>query len=145
MSEHQAQIRWHKDGEFSHEGFNRKHQIAFENNEAVTAGGANNDFGTDPEQLLAGALASCHMQTFLAVAAKKRLVVESYEDVATATVQTREDGKMWVAKIKLTPKATFAGEKIPDAETVRAMHEKAHAHCFVANSLSGEALVSPRF
>lgn len=145
MSEHKAHIHWQKDGEFSHEGFNRKHQIAFENQIAVIAGGANNDFGTDPEQLLAGALASCHMQTFLAVAAKKRLVVASYEDVAIATAQAREDGKMWVAKIELNPKVSFAGEKIPDEETVRAMHDKAHAHCFVANSLSSEVLVTPRF
>lgn len=145
MSEHSIDIRWQVQGDFTPSEFSREHQIQFQPQVSVAAGGANNDFGTDPEQLLAAALASCHMQTFLMLAAKKRLQVESYQDQAVAVAEPREDGKMWVSHIQLTPLAKFFGDKQPDEATVQAMHEKAHQHCFIANSIKSEITVNPRF
>src|SRR5690554_7293640 len=78
------------------------------------------------------------MQTFLMLAAKKRLQVESYQDQVVAVAEPREDGKMWVSHIQLTPLAKFVGDKQPDEATVQAMHEKAHQHCFIANSIKSE-------
>jgi len=145
MSEHIVHVTWEKQGEFSHEGFERRHDIAFKADVKIAAGGAGNDFGADPEQMLAAAMSSCHMQTFLALAAKKRLQVESYSDTASAEIAQREDGKFWVSVIRLTPKAVFSGDKIPDEEAVKAMHEKSHDHCFIANSASSEVIVDPQF
>lgn len=145
MSEHIIHTRWVKQGEFSHEGYERRHELAFKADVILPAGGAGNDFGADPEQMLAAAMSSCHMQTFLALAAKKRLVVESYDDTATAEIEQREDGKFWVPVITLKPKAVFSGDKQPDEEAVRAMHEKAHQHCFIANSVTSNVVVEPRF
>lgn len=145
MSEHSISINWTVQGEFTPQGFSREHNIEFQPQVSVVAGGANNEFGADPEQMLAGALASCHMQTFLMLAAKKRLQVESYEDTVVAEAVQREDGKFWVNQIRLTPKAKFVGEKQPDEATVLAMHEKAHQHCFIANSIKSEIIVKPRF
>ena len=145
MSEHSINISWKAQGEFGPQGFSREHHIQFQPDLSLVAGGANNNFGSDPEQLLAGALASCHMQTFLALAAKKRLQVASYEDTVVAEAVQREDGKFWVNRIRLAPQAKFSGDKQPDEATVRAMHDKAHEHCFIANSIKSEIIVEPRF
>ena len=145
MSEHIIHVNWARAGEFSHEGFERRHDIEFKPQLSIPAGGAGNDFGADPEQMLVAAMASCHMQSFLALAAKKRLQVESYRDTASAEIAQREDGKFWVSVIRLAPKAVFTGEKIPDEAAIKAMHEKAHDHCFIANSTSSEVIVEPQF
>lgn len=145
MSEHRIDIRWQQQGEFSHEGFERRHELQFLPGVTLPAGGAGNPYGADPEQMLAAAMASCHMQTFLALAAKKRLVVASYEDTAVAELGQREDGKFWIPVIRLSPKAVFSGDKQPDEEAVLAMHEKAHQHCFIANSTVSDVVVNPRF
>ena len=145
MSEHRIDIRWEKQGEFSHEGFERRHSIQFLPQVSLAAGGAGNDFGADPEQMLAAAMASCHMQTFLALAAKKRLQVLSYDDSAVAEMEQRDDGKFWVARIRLNPKVVFSGDKQPDEAAVIAMHDKAHQHCFIANSTTSDVQVNPLF
>src|SRR3990167_1555254 len=144
MAQHTIGIHWHKQGEFSHEGFERRHDIQFGPALSLPAGGAHNDFGADPEQLLAAALGSCYMQTFLALAAKKRLVVASYEDSVSAETAQRDDGKTWISVIRLSPKVVFSGDKQPDATTLQSMHDKAHQHCFVANSVLSEVVVTPR-
>jgi organic hydroperoxide reductase OsmC/OhrA len=134
--EHSIDLLWQRQGEFSHQGFERRHQLQFQPQVGLPAGGAGNDFGADPEQMLAAAMASCHMQTFLALAAKKRLQVELYQDRAVATLAQRDDGKFCVDRIRLTPQVQFVGDSQPDADAIRAMHEKAHQHCFIANSVS---------
>lgn len=141
MSRHIAKVRWLKQGEFSHEGFERRHEVRYQDDVSLAAGGANNEFGADPEQMLASAMASCHMLTFLSLAAKKRLQVASYADDAEAILGQREDGKFWVERIVLTPKVEFCGDKIPDADAIAAMHVKAHAHCFIANSVTADMVV----
>ena len=144
MSSHIAKVRWLKEGEFSHQGFERRHEVRYQDDVSLTAGGANNGFGADPEQMLASAMASCHMLTFLALASKKRLQVASYADDAEAVLGKRDDGRFWIEKIILNPKVEFCGDKIPDAATIDAMHEKAHAHCFIANSVAADMVVEVR-
>ena len=145
LSEHRIALNWQREGVFSHEGFERRHEIRYQDQLAVPAGGANNDYGTDPEQLLAAAMSSCHMLTFLSLAAKKRLQVVSYTDEAIAELERREDGKFRVAKIRLYPKVVFEGDNVPDADAVDKMHHKAHEHCFIANSVSCDVEVTPQF
>lgn len=145
LSEHPIDIQWQRDGEFSHEGFERRHQLSFNEGVTLTAGGAGNTFGSDPEQLLAAAMASCHMQTFLVLASKKRLQVASYEDKAVAELVKGDDGLMRISTIRMTPKAVFEGDKQPDEEAIRKMHDKAHHHCFIANSVSCHVEVEPQF
>lgn len=88
----------------------------------------------NPEELVALALAHCHMLTYLALAAKRRVAVLAYED--RATVELGKDpaiGKMKILSALLRPRVTVAkGTNLDDA---RAMHAKAHEHCFVANSV----------
>ncbi|MDO6681916.1 MULTISPECIES: OsmC family protein [unclassified Oceanobacter] len=144
ISEHSMDLHWQREGEFSHQGFERRHQLDFGHQVQLAAGGAGNDYGSDPEQMLAASMASCHMMTFLALAAKKRLNVVSYEDHAVAELAQRDDGRFHISRILLSPLAVFEGDKIPDAEAILAMHHKAHEHCFIANSVLCEVEVNPR-
>jgi organic hydroperoxide reductase OsmC/OhrA len=144
MSEHTASIAWHKQGEFSHEGFERSHH-ALISGHTVPMSGANTPAFIDPEQMLAASLASCHMQTFLALAAKKRLHVERYEDTATAKVETNTEGKQYVSEVSLHPKVVFIGDKKPSQEDIEKMHQKAHDHCFISNSLLSKTIIEPLF
>ena len=145
VSTHSTRLSWRSDGHFSHTGYNKDHQLDVGNDVVIPAAAANNDMGTDPEKLLAASLASCHMLTFLALAAKKRLVVESYDDQPVAELVKRDDGKFAVATIRLNPTVVFSGDKQPDEAAVVAMHHKAHDHCFIANSIDCDVVVEPVF
>lgn len=148
MADHTAQIDWQRgDESFSHEGFPRNHTVTFANGQAVESSAAPDYEGdadrVDPESMLVGALSSCHMLTFLTLAAKKRLVVETYTDQASGKLGKNEAGRMAVTQITLRPAVTFGGDKVPDADTIAAMHEKSHDYCFIANSVSCAVNIDP--
>ena len=96
----------------------------------------------DPEEAFVAALSSCHMLTFLAIAAKKRLVVDSYDDHAVGVMAKNANGKLAITQVTLHPKITFAGET-PDAETLDRIHHLSHEECFIANSVTTEITVAP--
>jgi peroxiredoxin-like protein len=97
----------------------------------------------NPEELLVAALSSCHMLTFLAVAAKSQLTVDSYEDRAVGTLEKNANGKMAVTKVVLKPKIVFGGSGAPDPTRLKELHAKAHANCMIANSVACQVLVEP--
>tara|TARA_R110002167_G_scaffold57840_9_gene164007 strand:- start:23048 stop:23506 length:459 start_codon:yes stop_codon:yes gene_type:complete len=127
----------------SEEGeFNRDHEVKFGTGQTIQASSApeykGNADKVNPEESLLAALSSCHMLTFLAIAHLKRLPVASYVDNATADLGKNEAGKVAVVKMTLAPKVTFAEGIEVDEETLAKIHEKAHANCFIANSLACE-------
>lgn len=145
MSEHSARITWKRDTEdFAHDTYSRKHTWTTEPGFDVPFSAAKEFLGdadcTNPEEALVAALSSCHMLTFLALAARKRLVVNAYEDQPVGTLDKRADGKMAVTRIVLRPKVQFEGAA-PSGEQVAAMHQKAHEHCFIGNSFAGEVSI----
>lgn len=142
MSEHKIHVTWHKQGDFSHLGFERQHQVEA-SGQAITMAGANTPGHIDPEQALTFSLASCHMLTFLALAAKKRLVVSQYSDEAIGVLGNNSQGRSYVERIILRPSILFEG-KTPDAESLRKMHDKAHEHCFIANSVLSQVVIEPQ-
>lgn len=146
MSEHIVTVDWQRgDAEFSHEGFPRDHSWRFDGGVEVPASGAPEFLGSaervDPEQAFVAALSSCHMLTFLAIAARKRLVVESYRDRAVGWLEKNADGKLAVTRVALRPEVRFAEPQ--DAAAVAKLHERAHEHCFIANSVTTEVAVEP--
>ena len=148
MSEHKAKITWKRSTpDFQYETYDRTHSIRFEGGTLVQASSAPQYAGkkelVNPEEGLAAALGSCHMLTFLAVAAKMRLTIDTYEDEPTAILDKNPQGKMAVTKIFLRPKIQFSGPNIPDSNKVRDLHDKAHANCMIANSLLCEVVVEP--
>ena len=147
MSEHIATISWKRSSaEFTAETYNRGHEWKFDSGVVVPASASPLYRGdvdrVDPEEALVAALSSCHMLTFLFDAARKKFVVDSYEDAAVGIMTKNERGKLWVSRVTLRPKVTFAGRQ-PSAEELHTLHEHAHANCFIANSVKTEVLVEP--
>ena len=144
MSEHIAKIKWKNEAtDFDYETYDRTHLVEFPGGK-VTASSAPEYKGdarfVNPEEMLAAAIASCHMLTFLAVAAKSRLHLLTYSDRAVAHLEKDTDGITRVTRVDLHPKVTFK-EDVP-AEKQTSMHEKAHRNCFVANSVKCEVRVN---
>ena len=91
---------------------------------------------TNPEQALASALSSCHMMTFLALAAKAGWPVASYHDYAEAHLGKNLKGQMSVTRIDLHPVVRFdTGFAVKD-EDLAQMQDRAHRYCFIANTLA---------
>ena len=145
MSEHRATVAWRRDSDdFTYERYTRDHTWTFEGGTSVNASAAPTYFGSaarvDPEEALVAALSSCHMLTFLAIAAKKRLVVDSYRDAAVGFMEKNEDGRLAITRVVLRPEIVFSGEA-PDGDALARLHHRAHEQCFIANSVRTEVTV----
>lgn len=91
---------------------------------------------SNPEQALASALSSCHMMTFLALAAKAGWPVAGYSDHAVAHLGKNPKGQMSVTRIDLHPVVRFdPGFAVTD-EAMAQMQDRAHRYCFIANTLA---------
>jgi len=148
MSEHKATISWTcESADFSYNTFSRDHVWRFENGVEIPASAAPQYLGdsarVDPESALVAALSSCHMLTFLALAANRGFVVDGYEDPAVGHLEKNASGKLAVTRIELRPRVSFSGEKQPTRADIDRLHEKAHKECFIANSLLAEVGVTP--
>jgi organic hydroperoxide reductase OsmC/OhrA len=130
---------WNRTNEFTYDKFNRDHTVEFSGHQLLNTSAAADYLGNpnmaNPEELLASALSSCHMLTFLAVASKSGYIVESYTDYSAATLDKNEEGKLSITTIDLKPIIVFSGAKIPDEIQLKSLHDKAHRNCFVANSI----------
>ncbi len=148
MSDHRVSLRWdRREPGFDYETYSRDHMLEFGSGLQVPVSAAAEYKGNadlvDPEQLLVGALASCHMLTFLAIAAKKRYTVDSYRDDAVGELGKNDDGRFALTKVTLRPSIVFSGDRRPDADALAAMHASAHKHCFIANSVTAAVSVEP--
>jgi len=140
MSDHRVSVRWQRnDAAFERGNYPREHEVRFDGGQAVRNSAAP-EYGGDaaasnPEELLLAALSTCHMLTFLAVMANRGYVVDSYADDAVAILDKDTDGRIAVTRAVLAPKVAFAGDKRPGADEYAKFHERAHAACFIANSV----------
>lgn len=146
MSEHRATIEWSRDGQqFVYETYSRKHTLRFEGGITVPANAAPANIpktvppapGVDPEQAFVASLSSCHMLWFLHLAGQRKFVIDRYVDDAVGVLD-----KDWISKVTLRPVVTFSGKAPTEAEQ-RALHEKAHERCFIANSVKSEVVIEP--
>lgn len=141
MAEHRISLDWSRaGGPFERGNYAKNHVIRFDGGQTLRNSSAPGDYGGDasasnPEELLLSALSSCHMLTFLAVAANRGYVIDSYHDDATAQLGKNAEGKMAVVKATLAPKVVFSGDKQPGADEYAALQARAHAACFIANSV----------
>jgi organic hydroperoxide reductase OsmC/OhrA len=95
----------------------------------------------NPEDLLGSALATCHMLTFLALCAKAKVEVVGYEDPAEAVLDT-VDKVARITRVHLRP--VIRVTRGTSMAKVVELFEKAHKYCFVANSVTCEAVLAPR-
>ena len=143
MSTHRATIEWKKEGDFARKKYQRAHTWRFDGGLTVRAAASPHvvpvpqtvEDAVDPEEALVASASSCHMLTFLFLAANDGFVAESYVDEAEGHLR---DG--WVAEIVLHPRIVWSGTP-PNAEQLAALHHRAHEGCFIARSLKSEIRV----
>lgn len=153
MSKYGAEISWKRDGQaFTDRRYSREHRWKFDGGIEVAASSSphvvplpmSTEEAIDPEEALVAALASCHMLSFLFIAAKRGLVVDRYEDAAEGTLAKNEEGRWAMTKVVLRPTVTFAGEE-PNQAVLDDLHHQAHDECFIANSVRTEVVVETVF
>lgn len=145
MSTHRATVHWTlKDKSFAYDDYSRNHLWHIGHNE-VRASAAPEYLGdadhVDPEQAFVAAVASCHMLTFLAIASRKRLRVESYRDEAIGYMSMNSRARLAVTRVELRPDIAFSPVDTVSAGQLKAMHELAHKECFIANSVTSDIVV----
>lgn len=145
MSKHRATVKWARESEsFDYAAYNRAHLWQFESGIEVPASSAPRFLGTpdrvDPEEAFVAAISSCHMLTFLAICARKKIVVDHYTDRAVGYLEKNEGGKLAITRVCLAPDIGFR-DKAPGPETIEKLHHLSHEECFIANSVTTEIVV----
>jgi organic hydroperoxide reductase OsmC/OhrA len=150
--EYRATVKWARDGaaKFTDQRYSRAHTWSFDGDITVPASASPLSVrlpfsvaeAVDPEEAFVAALSSCHMLTFLYVAAKQGFVVDSYEDLAVGEMTKNEAGRMWVSQVTLNPAITFSGDKRPTPAQFDELHHLAHDECYIANSVKSDVVVN---
>jgi organic hydroperoxide reductase OsmC/OhrA len=155
MSVHTAKVQWHRspDERFIDKRYSRSHHWSFDGGVSVPASSSphavpqpySNPANVDPEEAFVAALSSCHMLTFLWVAAQDGYIVDSYVDEAEGQMSSIGNGREAVTRVTLRPSIVFSGERCPDDEVIAHLHHKAHELCFIANSVKSQIDVEGRW
>ncbi len=152
MSEYRIQLEWQrKTQDFEYSTYNREHAIIFGSDTRICASAAPEFEGDadclNPEQSFVASMASCHMLTFLALASKRRFVVDSYHDAPFSVLGRNEKHKPAIVKGVMRPRVTFSGDRYPSEEEYHTLHDKAHEYCFISNSVAQcvEPRIEPEF
>jgi organic hydroperoxide reductase OsmC/OhrA len=148
--EYKATVHWARSGDaaFTDNRYSRAHTWSFDGGIEVPASSAPSSVrlpysvadAVDPEEALVAAASSCHMLTFLFIAAKAGFVVDNYRDDALGVMTNNERGKLFVSKITLRPAIAFCGKE-PSEDELAALHHRAHEECYIANSIRAEVVV----
>jgi organic hydroperoxide reductase OsmC/OhrA len=150
MAEHTATVTWTRgDARFVDNRYSRAHEWRFDGGTTVPASASphvvpaplSDPRGVDPEEAFVASLASCHMLWFLSLAAKRGLVVDSYTDTASGQIEKNAQGRLAITRVTLKPQVRFSGDRVPSAEELRELHDRAHHECFIANSVRTEVTV----
>ena len=87
----------------------------------------------NPEELLVGALSSCHMLWYLHLCAEAGVTVTRYRDSATGEmVETARGGEF--QSVTLKPEVRLAPGS--DQQLAQSLHGAANAACFIARSVN---------
>lgn len=148
--EYRATVVWQRqpDETFHDNCYHRAHDWRFDGGVVVPASSSpqvvplplSSAEAVDPEEAFVAALSSCHMLFFLSYAAQAGHVVDRYEDVALGWMGRNDAGAIAMLKVALRPRIAWSGVP-PTAEQVEALHERAHASCFIASSVRTEVVI----
>src|SRR5204862_6831335 len=99
MSEHKIILTWKRgDTPFEYQKYSGDHTWKFDGGHEMQASAAPAYLGNpklvDPEEAFVASLSSCHMLTFLAIAAKKKCVIDVYIDDAVDHVEINDKGRL---------------------------------------------------
>ncbi len=149
MSTYTARITWKSDSPetFTKNRYSRGHEWEFDGGVRVPVSSSPHvvprfsvEAAVDPEEALVASASSCHMLTFLWLAATAGFNIESYEDNAVGEMAAMDDGRQWMATITLDPQIEWIGP-VPSAERLAALHYSAHRECYIANSIKSEIVI----
>ncbi len=147
-----ATVTWERaPGEaFADNRYGRGHSWAFDGGVVLRASSSphvvprhSDPAGVDPEEAFVASLSSCHMLTFLHLAAKAGLVVDRYEDHAEGVMEKTDHGRFWVSRVTLRPRILWGQDPAPAAAEILRLHHAAHDECFIANSVRTEVVCIP--
>src|SRR5499433_3380643 len=146
MSEHKMTLAWKRaTPDFEYKTYNRDHSWSFDGGHEMQATAAPAYLGNpklvDPEEAFVAALSSCHMLTFLAIACKKRFVLDEYSDNAVGVMEKNAEGRLAITRVTLRQRLKFSGDKQPTPQEIEEMNHGAHEQCFIANSVNTEVTV----
>ena len=149
--EYMATVSWKRDSAepFTDNRYSRGHTWSFDGGVTVPASSSplsvrlpfSRADAVDPEEALVAAISSCHMLTFLFIAAKEGFVVESYEDEAVGAMTKNDRGKLFISKATLRPRIVFSGAKQPSQAELDHLHHRAHEDCYIANSVLADITI----
>lgn len=144
--EYRTTLSWSGSTGVGYENYGRTHRAGAHPSDAALTLSADPSFRGDPkhlnpEQLVVIAASSCQMLSFLAVAARARIDVVSYEDAARGEMP-EDDKPVRITRIVLRPRISV--RRGPTEEQLRHFCEVAHRECFIANSLKTDIRVEPQ-
>lgn len=96
----------------------------------------------NPEELLIGALSSCHMLWLLHLCADGGITVSEYRDEASGTMHLNADGSGEFSEVVLRPVVRIRDAS--RAAELPALHHRAHELCFIARSVNFPVRCEPR-
>ncbi len=73
------------------------------------------------------------LRWFFAITSKRKYCVDGYGDHVYGVMRRHDENRISVTKVVLRPKVTFSGTRLPTADEHRAMHQRVHDLCFIAN------------
>ena len=132
-------------GTSGYQAFERSHEVSIDGKPSIL-GSADPAFRGardrwNPEELLVASLSQCHMLWYLVLCAKEGIVVTDYVDHPSGTLVETEDGGGHFEEVLLQPHVTIStADKM---ERAKALHERAHALCYVANSVNFAVRTEP--
>jgi organic hydroperoxide reductase OsmC/OhrA len=144
MSTHKAIVSWIRSGpDFLNGRYSREHTWTFDGGLTVAASPSpsvvpepySNPANVDPEEAFVAAVSSCHMLTYLFLASRQNLQVDSYRDEAVGFMTKNDRGALWISEVVLHPRIVYGGENIPGAADEDRLHHLSHEQCFIANSI----------
>ena len=150
MSEYTAKVYWNRgvNEAFIDNQYSRGHHWGFDGGAVVPASSSPHvvplpfsvEQNVDPEEAFIASLSSCHMLGFIAIAAKKKFIIDSYSDDAVGVMEENDEGAIAITKVTLRPKIIFSGAKLPTYAQLEKMHHQSHKLCFIANSVNTEVV-----
>jgi organic hydroperoxide reductase OsmC/OhrA len=145
---YQATIHWTGNkgaGTQDYKSYERSHVISIPGKQDI-AGSSDPAFRGDktkhnPEDLMVSALSGCHMLWYLHFCAVNGVVVTSYVDNATGTMEENEDGSGQFTQVTLHPEVTVKDKSM--IAKANELHENAHHACFIARSVNFDVRLEP--
>ena len=154
MSRYVAETLWTREAierDFLAGRYSRRHLLRFDGGVEIAGSSSTHNVplpwsdvsAVDPEEAFIAALSSCHLLTFVWLASRAGLCVDSYRDAADGLCERDGAGKLSMTVVTLRPEVAFSGARRPRRAELDGLHHRAHEECFIANSVRTDVRCEP--